>query len=289
MAKRGSRSARLRRQTRQQHVKTMLFGLLFAVVAVTAGILAVTVFFKVQTIEMVGDTRYSAEELEAVLGVQPGDNLFLWGQSSGIQAVEAQFPYVDTMKVHRKLPDRLILEVAECTPIGVLQTGNKNWLIDVNGKLLEEVDAQTAQSYRTITGVTLSTSKTAGQVLETSESDSVTALLTLLQVLRQSDRMERVNFINLSRLYEIHMGYDGKFDVWLGTLDALAHKLKFLDTIIDEKLSPSDIGVIDISDDTSARFRPDTAENVASAAAQNAEMGASGQTAESVGEGGVSS
>ncbi len=78
MARRGSRSARLRRQTRHRHVKTMLFGVIFAVVAVTAGILAVTVFFKVQTIEMVGDTRYAAEELEATLGVQTGDNLFLW-------------------------------------------------------------------------------------------------------------------------------------------------------------------------------------------------------------------
>ncbi len=184
--------------------------------------------------------------------------------------MKEQFPYVDTITVHRKLPDRLVLEVAECTPIGVLQTADTNWLMDANGKLLEAVDAQTAQTYRTITGVTLYSAKTAGQVLDASESDSVTALLTLLQTLHQSDRMERMDFINLSRLYEIHMGYDGKFDVWLGTLDALEHKLKFLDTIIAEKLSPSDIGIIDVSDDASARFRPDTAENVAAAASVTA-------------------
>lgn len=262
---RTSRSVRARRRTKRLRVLGVLFRLLFVIVLSIAGVMALTVFFKVETIQINGSQRYPAAQLQKTLGVQQGDNLFLWGQHAAVQKLETTYPYIESIQIHRKLPDTLVIDIKESAPVAVIEDNGQYWLIDRNGKLLENITVVQAQEYPPIVGVQVGKKK-VGDTLHASGDETTLVLLQFLRALSESDRIGRMSFLNLTRLYEIHMGYDGKYNVNLGTSEDLQHKLKFLDTIIDEKLSPSDIGTIDLSDGSAGRFQPDTAENIEAAA-----------------------
>ena len=79
--------------------------------------------------------------------------------------------------------------------------------------------------------------------------------------------LDELDFINLQDLTDVRIGYQDRFDIRVGTLDELAYRLRFASTVIDERLSPSDIGRLYWDTQNRLHYVPDTAENVAASAA----------------------
>ena len=76
-----SKERRRRRRARRGGAPTVLV-LVCLLVGVVAIITAMTIFFKVQTFTLTGETRYSEEHIVAAPGLQPGDNLVLFDKFS---------------------------------------------------------------------------------------------------------------------------------------------------------------------------------------------------------------
>lgn len=248
---------------------------------ICAGAAALTLFFKVENVEVQGETRYTVEQIRQTLGVEAGDNLFFCGKNAGVKRLYESYPYLSTVSVKRKLPDTLVVTVSDCIPVATIRDKeNTAWLIDRWGKVLEST--QDLSKYPQIIGVTAENVSIGSKLQEdkpeqedtqqqaqestqavTTQNEQISMLLLLIDALAESERIGRVDFMNLTRLYDVHIGYDGRFDVQLGSLEELDRKLRFLDTIIDEKLSPSDVCVIDLSVSGSASAIPTTPEKIA--------------------------
>ena len=56
--------------------------------------------------------------------------------------------------------------------------------------------------------------------------------------------------------YHISFTYAGRFTVRIGTTEDLEKKLKYLRAIVEDKLTPNQRGVIDVSDVQTAHFIP---------------------------------
>ena len=112
-SRKSSQSRRRRRRARRGGTPTVLV-LLCALVAVVAIITAMTIFFKVQTFTLTGQTRYSKEELVAASGIQQGDNLILFDKFDAIDRIFDACPYLDTVQMRRRYPDRIEIIVTEC-------------------------------------------------------------------------------------------------------------------------------------------------------------------------------
>ena len=69
-----------RRANRRQRFFHAVGRILFIGILVAAAILALTIFFKVNTISVEGAMRYSAEEIVTNMDVREGDNLYLWNK-----------------------------------------------------------------------------------------------------------------------------------------------------------------------------------------------------------------
>lgn len=283
-----SRSVRVRRQTRRCRFARMLYRMLCLVLIIGAGALALTVFFKVNTVEVEGDTRYSADELWQTLDVQKGDNLFFWGKTAGISRLFEKYPYLDQVRVRRRLPDTLVLSVSECTARAAIHAGDGYVLIDQNGKLLEQVTADGVGELPVVAGLSVGDA-TIGRKLDSQGNGANAQLFTLLGALTGAGIMDDVKFINMNSLTDIRVGYQERFDVHFGSVLDLERKLRFLKAIVDERLSPSDVGVIDLTDETCARFRPGTKESVAaSSGTAVAQTEAAGRkSAQTQGTGGI--
>lgn len=114
--------------------------LLIMAAIVAAVIFGVAIFFKVNTVEVQGNTIYSAEEIRSASGIQKGDNLFTLNKEAAAGSIKASLPYVETVSIIRFLPDKIVIDVKESDATFAVTTDtNTTWLINSVGKALEQI------------------------------------------------------------------------------------------------------------------------------------------------------
>lgn len=252
-----------RHANRRQRFFRVVGRVLFIGILLAAAIVALTVFFRVHTITVEGAARYTAEEIVAGMDVKQGDNLYLWNKVKVTDELLQQFPYLETVQIRRHLPDTLVVTVEECTAVVAVPSDGGYYYLSEQGKVLEQNAAD--GGLPVVTGVTLS-GLTPGQMVEPGEDAYVDAMLEVLQTMDAGGMLDGLRFINLQDLTDIRIGYDGQFDIRIGTMDRLAYRLRFAKTVIDERLSPSDIGQLYWDSQNRLHFVPGTAESVAASA-----------------------
>ena len=260
-----------RRANRRQRIIRAAGRVLFLAILVAAAICALTIFFKVKTISVEGAMRYRAEEIVAGMGVKQGDNLYLWNKVKVSDRLLHDFPYLESVQIRRRLPDTLMVTVTECSGAVAVPSGTGYCYLSEQGKVLEL--SETDGGLATVSGVALEDAE-PGELVERAQDAYVDALLDVLQTLDAAGMLDGLRFINLTDLTDIRIGYEGRFDIRVGTLDGLSYRIRFAQTVISERLSPSDIGRLYWDDQNRLHFVPDTAENVA-ASANETETGSS--------------
>ena len=184
---------------------------LLTAVAVVA---ALTMFFKVSTVEVTGSSRYREGEVAAASGVELGDNLVLLDKYRIAQRIYTELPYVTEARINRKFPSTLVLEVTETTAVASIQGAGGYWLLSAGEKLLEAVDETGAQDYLRITGLEAVNPAVSAR-LELPEDSPIT-LERLGQLLSAMERLEmlgRADGLDLSDRSDLVLGYDGRFQV----------------------------------------------------------------------------
>lgn len=184
---------------------------LLTAVAVVA---ALTMFFKVSTVEVTGSSRYRDGEVAAASGVELGDNLVLLDKYRIAQRIYTELPYVTEARINRKFPSTLVLEVTETSAVASIQGAGGYWLLSAGEKLLEAVDETGAQDYLRITGLEAVNPAVSAR-LELPEDSPIT-LERLGQLLSAMERLEmlgRADGLDLSDRSDLVLGYDGRFQV----------------------------------------------------------------------------
>ena len=151
---------------------------------------AITLFFRVDTVVITGEKRYTEAEIREVSGVKDGDNLFLLNKYQVIRNIAEALPYVELeeTRVQRKLPDTLLIEIKECgDPLAWAQDGTV-WLVSPGGKIVEQ--RNTVGDYPTIDGCRLLAPSVGTLIALDTENDTRwQSLLELLAALEAAEEM----------------------------------------------------------------------------------------------------
>ncbi len=259
-----NQSRRRRRRARRGGAPTVLV-LLCVLVALVAIITAMTIFFKVQTFTLTGSTRYSKEMLVEATGIRPGDNLILFDKFGAIDRIFGACPYLDTVQIRRRYPDRIEIIVTECKPMFLLDDlkgekpdpkdenktlpigGTGWWLVDEKGKLLERVHSTDHPELVRVTGITLEEPK-IGQMAKFFQKDGQKPLFLLLNTAKDDGILQDIGGVDFSQQYDIRFDYLDRFQVKLGSTEDLEKKLRCLHDITENKLGTNVRGVLDVSD-----------------------------------------
>ena len=212
-----------------------LYKLLSTLVICAVIIVALTLFFRVGNVVVTGQQRYTAEEIAAATGVEIGDNLYLMDKNSIADALLEQLPYIETLRISRKLPDTLMVEVQECgRPMAVVQEGS-TWLISPRGKIVEQTNVLAARNYGVIDGCELLAPSVGTKLaLATEYASQQSSLLALLEALEKAGELENVDAIHLDDLSMLTMDYIGRFTVQMPYEADYERKLRALHQIIYE-------------------------------------------------------
>ena len=83
-----------------------LYKLLSVLVICAAVVMALTLFFRVDTIEVTGTERYTEKDVIEASGIQLGDNLFLLNKYEAARSIAEQLPYIDIEDIRGHSADR---------------------------------------------------------------------------------------------------------------------------------------------------------------------------------------
>ncbi len=233
---------------------------------VAAVILGFIIFFKVQHIQVAGNSYYTPEEIIAAAGIETGDNLLTLSKETVAARIMADLPYVSGVQITRSLPNRVTISVTEFeVTYAIADSGGGWWLINREGRVLEQTTQAEAESHMRILGMTIAPpavgdtlqAATAEGADETELGAKQTAVLTLLPLLEQAEFVKQIVSVDLSASYAIELWYGEQFEVKLGTVDRLEYKLAYLSGVLEE-LPTYQSGIIDLtfSETDAASFQP---------------------------------
>lgn len=250
--------ARKRRRRRRRRGSLGPFlrvlSLLLAAVAI---VMALTLFFKVGSVEVTGNSRYTTDEITAVTGVELGDNLILQDRYHIAQELYTQLPYITNVQINPKLPDKLLVEVTEARAVMSVKGADSWWLISSSGKLLEAVDSAGAKDYPAIKAVETLEPFAGGRLqLNDEESPLTTArLLELIAAMEVRGMLSKVDSIDLSDPGKLVVGYDDRFLAEMYYDADFNFKLDCLLATVGQ-LEPNETGTIRMTmdDDTRVHF-----------------------------------
>ena len=243
----------------------LLVQLLTVLAVVLALVLGLSVFFKVKVITVSGAEVYGAWTVREASGISEGDNLLTFGRARAAGKITAKLPYVKSARIGIKLPDTVNIEIEEEDVVYAIKSSDGIWyLMNSEGKVVEQSTSGSAKSYTQVLGVTLSmpligeygvaTEEVPDTTEETGETVALTltgaqrlsAALEILQALEANDIVGQAASVDVTRLNDIILWYGTQYQVNLGDNTNLAYKIACMNDVILQ-LSDYQTGVLDVS------------------------------------------
>ena len=238
----------LRKIVRRKERRARLTKIIAVLLSLVCGVLALTAFFRVEQLEIVGLTRYETQDVLNTFGIKQGDNLFFCDSLRGQKRLLAQYPYFESVSVERDLPSRMVVTVKEAQPIAAVNSTQGGWFVlDKDCRVLERTDQEGAKDAAEVLGLRTPGAE-PGQTLPAEDPDVLEALKTLANGLDKVGLGGKATLYNLQDLDSIWFLYEERFAVCVGNTKNLDHKLAILQALVTgDQFSPSDKGSINLA------------------------------------------
>lgn len=257
-----------RGEMRRRRRRRRWLAFFFVVFLMAVGfILSVTVLFKVKhiVVENLDKTTpantgiYTEDAILGALAVPLEENLFGFSAAEKQAEMELQLPYLETIKVRRRLPDTVVVQVAPATESWCAKT-DSGWAILSDGLKVLKVQTDQPADLPVITGLGVN-APTAGRFLSLTTEAQSEQIADLMEQLYAQDLAGSCTRIDMGLGTDAYFVYDGRIKVLLGTFNNLDYKLSVAALLLKnesgEYLSSTDRGTLDVSsqlDDSVHRF-----------------------------------
>lgn len=221
-------------------------------------IFSISIFFRVSRIEVIGNERYSKQEVTIASGIEEGENLLFMNRFRAVSRIFARLPYVESVSVSRKLPNRSVIEIKESIPIAYVSIDGQDWVIGRNSKILSQATKDDAKKLINVIGVS-PVDPTIGEKMKVNDSDKgrVEFLCDVLNQIQERNLMNDVSNLDVTNEENVSFAYLNRFFVRLGTNSELTSKFGKMISAA-EKLTTGDMGTLDVSlPGNDVYFRPE--------------------------------
>ena len=245
----------------------LLIQLLTVTAVVAAVVLGMSVFFKVETITVAGAETYSAWAIREASGISEGDSLLTFSKPKASAKIQAELSYVDDVRIGIKLPDTVIIYIEEMDVAYAMESTQGDWwLINSDGRVVEQITANEANNHTQVLGVRLmdpeqgSNAVAADEVpqetlasgepvpLSVTGAQRLSSALQILKALEANDIVGQAASVDVTSLDDVTLWYGSRYEVLLGDTAQMEYKIACMNDAILE-LSEYQSGILDISFD----------------------------------------
>ncbi len=227
-----------KKQQKKKLSKALAYIILGLLLISTLVTLSFTVFFKITSVSVIGETIYSESQIIEASGIKNGQNMLALNVASISKNISEKLPYIKSIQIKRKLPSKVEVVTQPNEAVFGIKTESDFILIDENFKVLERSDSC---SCITVFGVVPQTA-IEGKKLEFNQKieQIMASILSAISDYEMTD----VTKLDLTNEVDIRLLCKEKFVLKLGSNSGLDYKLKFCRKIMDTE---TEEGVIDVS------------------------------------------
>ena len=264
------------------HRGKFLLRLVSVAAVVVALMMAISIFFRVETVSVLGSQKYTPWDVSEASGIQKGDGILTLSKARVAGKIRMALPYVDEVKISVTLPGTVNIEIKELqVTYAISSQDNSWWLISADGDVVQQIENSAASGYTRIFGVQADAPRTntrvtaaadqipesetteateEGEIGETQPGAELTlptqlmetnaqrldAALSILQSLERNGVIGQVASVNVQSLSEIYLQYGQRFQVRLGTAENLDYKIRYMNQAISQ-MEDYQTGQLDVS------------------------------------------
>lgn len=186
--------------------------------------------FAIQNVVVQGLSVISEKDiLKLSAGIQ-GENLLLFDQKVLSHKLYLH-PLVENVHFQRKLPNTLIMQMTERTPIALIVVPKGVLEVDIHGTFLRRLESWPKKDYPVISGITLSDTVGPGQNLA---DPLLTAALRLLGQ-ASPELLTWIGEVHVNEIQQMTLFLSSGVEVRLGQANEWSDKLKALYQLISDE------------------------------------------------------
>lgn len=243
----------------------LLLRLATVAAVVLALVFGMSIFFKVETVNVAGNDKYTPWDVQQASGISMGEGLLGLSKPQIAGKIKANLPYVEDVRIGIKLPNTVNIEIKELDVVYAIEADDSTWwLMDAQGRIVDKTDSAAATAYTRVRGVQLSGAVTgenavaaepepdqtdeAGQTVPVTVkgSERLQTVITILQYLEDCGILGQADTVDVSDLGNIQIRYADRYDILLGDTTQLGYKVRSAKTAIDQ-MSDHQSGTLDVS------------------------------------------
>ncbi len=247
------RKAKKNKRKRRKKQTVFALTIILVVAFVTLAVLSFTVFFKAETISVVGSSMYTAEDIISAADITAGDNLFVtyMSEKSISEKLQKKLPFIDQAEVEFSLPNTLTVTVSETKEELCFSNGKKYFSSNGNGKIIKEYPLLPEEMLFITVSDKTKFSEGESVIFETDREKELFSRFMSLTEEYEYD----VNFINISDPYNSYMKIEDRIIVKFGSPSYFENKAAYLKAALDG-IANSAKGVFDLSGWTPQNNQP---------------------------------
>ncbi len=219
------------------------FVALMALMCVLALISLTLVFLRfvgVGKFEVKGSTEYELRDLISASGIRSGDLMFSVNEKDAEEKLIENCPYLKSVDVKKKFPNRIVFKVEERVLGWYLQIGEDFYALDYDLRILLETYDEESLIERGLTKLVLPELESAvcDELPEFGNDDEqlIKETLKIIDSFRTHEMKSRLTYLDLSNRFEIKLTVDSTFEVNLGDMSNIETKLATVKSTIAKSI-----------------------------------------------------
>ena len=209
-------------------------------------IFLVSIFLQVGTIEVTGNSHYTANEIIQAAGIEEGDNLFFVNRFSAVSGIMAKLPYVESVEIATQLPGTVIIEITESQALAWVELEGQRWVLDRSCKVLTQADRTETSELIRIIGVTPVNPSVNNTLEHSGDADVVTTLSEILDQVQRRGMAGTVDYVDVTDISAPVILVEGRFTVQFGSSETIDYQFGKLVSALSQ-LTSADRGTLDVS------------------------------------------
>ncbi len=229
-------------------------------------LVGMTIFFNVEEVQVAGAVRYDDYGIFEDSGIKKGDSMVTLNKRQCVARIldKPENSYIATVRIHRKLPGTVVISVTEENVFYAAQDSKGGWwLLNPNGKVIDQCSDAQVDDYTKILGVKLSAPERGAiaaayePVLEPDEEGNTVPVtvyakeqlelaLTIIRQLEKEHFVGTVASVDVSNVQDIQLWYGTRFQMLIGDGQNLPKKINALAQALALK-EDHETGILDAS------------------------------------------